>query len=218
VKYYPVLLDLKGLACLVVGGGAVAERKLNSLAETGAALTVVSPSLSPGLQSLSAADVFVHKCKTFEDRDLDGAFLVIAATDDHAVNEAIAAQCRKRGVLVNAATSPAASTFIVPSVVEQGGLLIAVSTCGASPALARRVREQLEREFGPEYAALLDVLGRLRKGLPDRVPDEATRRRIYETVVGSDILALLRQGDGDGAEEMIRKIVEREISRPAGPR
>ena len=210
MRYYPVFLDLQGRACLVVGGGNVAERKVRSLLNAGASLTVVSPSLSPGLRDLAAASSFAVRNRPFDEQDLDGAFLVVAATDDHALNASLAVLCRDRGILVNAVTSPEDSTFIVPSVVEQGDLLLAVSTCGASPALARNVRERLEREFGPEYAALLDLLGRLRKRLAAAVSDEAARRRIYETVIGSDVLAYLRQGDGDGAERLVQRIVERE--------
>jgi len=209
MKYYPVVLDLAGRVCLVAGGGAVAERKVRALLDAGAEVTVVSPSLTAGLRDRAAAGTLVHRSKLLEERDLEGAFLVIAATDDDAVNDNIAGHCRKRGVLVNVATSPAASSFLVPSVVERGDLLIAVSTSGASPALARQVRMRLEREFGPEYAALLEALARLRQRLPASVADEATRRGIYEAVVDSDALVLLQNGDHAGAERTIQSIVER---------
>lgn len=218
MKYYPVFLDLKGRTCLVVGGGVVAERKVRSLVAAGARVTVVSPSVSPGLASLAAEGSIVHKKNIFVEADLDGAFLAVAATDDRGLNERITEACRGRGILVNSVTSPAGSSFIVPSVVERGDLLIALSTSGASPALARRMRERLEKEFGPEYADLLDALGRLRKELPKRILDEATRRRLYETVLDSDILTLLRQGNKEGAERLIREFADRAFEKGQGSR
>ncbi len=210
MKYYPVFLDLKGKACLVAGGGTVAERKVRSLLDAGADLTVVSPSLTEGLRELVAARACVYRNRKFASADLEGMFLAVAATGDGAVNESIAAECKRRSVLVNAVTDPSAGTFIVPSVVAQGDLLIAISTCGSSPALAKRVRLRLEREYGSEYAALLDTLAHLRASLPRTVADEQARRRIYEEVVDSNILALLRQGDQEGAERLVRMIVDRE--------
>ncbi|MDH4163175.1 MAG: bifunctional precorrin-2 dehydrogenase/sirohydrochlorin ferrochelatase [Nitrospirota bacterium] len=210
MKYYPLALDIKGRACVVAGGGAVAERKVLSLISAGASVTVVSPALTGTLRALTAEGRISWLERAVAESDLEKAFLVIAATDDGAVNERMAQLCRDRGILVNVVTSPAASSFLVPSVVEQGDLLIAISTSGNSPALARKVRERLEQEFGPEYAALLEELARLRKELMAEVGDERVRRKVLESVVDSDVLALLKKGEAKAAGKRIREIVARE--------
>jgi precorrin-2 dehydrogenase/sirohydrochlorin ferrochelatase len=148
-----------------------------------------------------------HHPKTFEEQDIAGAYLVIAATNDAAVNEAVARACRKRGILVNAATSPDEGTFVVPSVVERGDLLIAISTCGDSPALARKVREDLERTYGTEYGVFLDKMANLRRRLLRDVADEAVRRKVYQAVVESDVLYLLKGGQAHEADLRIAEIV-----------
>ena len=207
MNYYPAFLDLRGRPCLLIGGGTVAERKAASLIDAGASLTVVSPSLTPSLQELASRNSIRHRQKHFDESDLAGVFLTIAATDDPEVNRAAAAACRSRGILANVATEPEAGSFIVPSVVERGDLLIAVSTSGASPALARKVRADLERMYGPEYGVLLEKMAVLRQRLLREVPDEAVRREAFRAIVDSDVLDLLREGAGDRADRRIAEIV-----------
>jgi precorrin-2 dehydrogenase / sirohydrochlorin ferrochelatase len=208
MKYYPVFLDVRERPCLVVGGGQVAERKAIALFDAGADLSLISPSLTPSLAELAGKGKITHHSKTFEERDIAGAYLVIAATNDAAVNEAVARVCRKRGVLVNAATSPDEGTFVVPSVVERGDLLIAISTCGDSPALARKVREDLERTYGPEYGTFLEKMANLRRRLLHDVADEDARRKVYQAVVDSDVLYLLKAGQVHEADLRIAEIVK----------
>jgi precorrin-2 dehydrogenase len=208
MNYYPAYLDLRGRSCLLVGGGAVAARKAAALLDAGGAVTVVSPTLAPALAELLRSGRIVHRRKRFEDPDLAGVFLALAATDDPAVNEAVAAACRQRGILVNAATRPEAGSFIVPSVVARGDLLIAVSTGGSSPALSRKVREELERSYGPEYGALLERMAVLRQRLLREMPDEAARREVFRAVVDSDVLGMLREGAFDRADRRIEEIVK----------
>jgi len=194
MKYYPVFLDLRRRSCLVIGGGSVAERKTLSLLEAGADVTVVSPALTAKLQNLSSAGKITHRKKHFDENDVAGAFLVFAATDSPEANTSAAQLCRKKKLLVNVASPPGESSFIVPSVVERGDLLIAVSTSGASPALSKKVRQELEKTYGPEYEQLLTWLSAIRKRLLDEVPDETERKKIFQTIVDSDVLDLLRQG------------------------
>ncbi len=208
MRYYPVYLDLRGRTCVVVGGGEVAERKSLSLFDAGADLIVVSPQLTHTLQELAGKGKVLHRKKSFDDNDVNGAFLVVAATDDGRVNESVAQACRKAGILVNVATSPDASTFIVPSIVERGDLLIAVSTCGDSPALARKVREDLERVYGPEYGVFLERMALLRRRLLTEVADEEVRRKIFQAVVDSDVLYLLKAGETHEADRRIAEIVK----------
>ena len=208
MRYYPILLDLRERPCLVVGGGAVAERKAISLFDAAADLTVVSPALTPALENLAHKNKIVHRRKPFDEHDLMGMYLVIAATDDPAVNAAVARACRQKNILVNVASPPEESTFIVPSVVERGDLLLAVSTCGSSPALAKQVRLDLERTYGPEYGMFLEKMSLLRRRLQHEVADEAVRRKVFQAVVESDVLYLLKGGAAHEADLRIAEIVK----------
>jgi len=208
MKYYPAFLDLRGRCCLVVGGGPVAERKAVALFDAGADLSVVSPELTPHLRELADKGKFTYWKKNFSEHDLAGMFLAVAATDDSAVNDAVAHACRKAGILVNVASAPDEGTFIVPSVVERGDLLIAISTCGDSPALARRVREELERTYGAEYGLFLEKMALLRRRLLQEVPNEEVRRKVFQALVDADILYLLRAGQVHEADHRIEEIVK----------
>jgi len=208
MRYYPVFLDVRERPCVVVGGGRVAERKAIALFDAGANLTVVSPALTPALRELAGKGKIMHQPREYREQDLAGAFLVIAATDDAVVNGDVARACRKNGSLVNVATSPDESSFIVPSVVERGDLLIAVSTCGDSPALARKVREDLEKAYGAEYGVFLEKMANLRRRLLQEVPDEEVRRKVYQAVVDSDVLSLLRAGQVHEAERRIAEVAK----------
>jgi precorrin-2 dehydrogenase / sirohydrochlorin ferrochelatase len=206
MKYYPIFLDLRRRSCLVIGGGGVAERKVLSLLEAGAEVTIVSPTLSQKLQDLSSAGKITHRKKHFDENDLIGSFLVFGATDSPEVNTAAARLCRKKNLLVNVAAPPGESSFIVPSVVERGDLLIAVSTSGASPALSKKVRQELEKTYGPEYDLLLARLAAIRKRLLDEVPDESARKKVFQAIVDSDVLDLLRQGKTHAAGQRMADI------------
>jgi len=200
MKYYPVYLDLCDRPCVVIGGGAVAERKALALLEAGAEVTVISPTLTEKLLALSASGKISHLPKHYEEKDLFGEFLVIAATDSAEVNTRVARECRKKHVLVNAATRPGESNFIVPSVVERGDLLISISTSGASPALARKIRQDVEQRYGAEYGIFLDKLSLIRKRVLEEIADESSRRRVFQTIVDSDVIDLIGQGKTHEAE------------------
>jgi precorrin-2 dehydrogenase len=200
MKYYPAYLDLRDRPCLVIGGGAVAERKTLSLLEAGADVAVVSPSLNAKLHELSLSGKITHIKRNFEEQDLSGRSLVIAATDSPEVNSHAAQACRKKHLLVNVASPPEESTFIVPSTLERGELLIAVSTSGASPALAKKIRQELEERYGPEYAVFIEKLSSIRARLREEVSDEKSRRRILQAIVDSDAIELIRRGQSHEAE------------------
>ena len=206
MKYYPAYLDLRERPCMVIGGGGVAERKALSLIEAGAVITVISPSLTPKLHDLSESGKINHLKKNFEDRDVSGAYLVIAATDSPEVNSSVARICKKKQVLVNVAVPPAEGSFIAPAVVERGDLLIAVSTSGASPALSRKIRQELEKQFGPEYDLFLSKLTGIRKRMLEEIADENARRKIFQSIVDSDVIDLLRQGKTHEAELRMAEI------------
>ena len=206
MKYYPAYLDLRERPCLVIGGGAVAERKALALLEAGAAVTIVSPALTSKLHELSDSGKISYLQKQYEENDLSGPFLVIAATDSAEVNTLVASACRKKHVLVNVATPPEESNFIVPSVVERGDLLIAISTSGTSPALAKKVRQDIEERYGAEYEIFLEKLSAIRKRVLEEVPDESKRRQVFQAIVDSDVIDLIRQGKTHAAELRMAEI------------
>ncbi len=194
MKFFPVYLDLRDRCGVVVGGGQVAERKALSLLEGGANVTVVSPSLTRKLQDLAASGKITHLAKPFEEEDVAGAYIVIAATGIPDVNAKIGRLCRKKQVLVNVAAPPDESSFIMPSVVDRGALLIAISTSGESPALSKKIRMELEKMFGPEYDLFLQRMSLLRSRLMAQMKEEGERRRIFQSIADSDVLDLLRKG------------------------
>lgn len=206
MKYYPIYLDLRERPCLVIGGGRVAERKTLSLLEAGADVSIVSPELSPKLRELSVAGKITHRSGMFEDRDLTDTFLVIAATNSTEVNSRAARACKQKKILVNVAAPPGESTFIVPSVVDRGELLIAISTSGASPALSKKIRRELEERYGREYELFLQKMLVVRKRLMEEAGDETARRFVLRTLAESDVLDLLQQGNIPEAEHRMAEI------------
>ena len=191
-SYYPVFLDLRGRRCVVIGGGEVARRKVESLQAAGAEVTVVAPRMRemPAGVTITARE--------FRPGDLDGAFFVISATDDRAVNSAVAAEAEARGILINVVDVPAESSVILPAVVRRGEFVLAVSTGGASPALARRLRQRLEQEFGEEYGELIAFLKSLRQAWEPCYKAEgippAARKAAWEEVLDLPLLDWLRAG------------------------
>jgi uroporphyrin-III C-methyltransferase/precorrin-2 dehydrogenase/sirohydrochlorin ferrochelatase len=213
-NYYPVLLDLRNRRAVVVGGGTVAEGKVGPLLEAGAEVTVIAPALTPGLSLRAREDRLVHVGRSYQPGDLMDAHLVIAATDDPEVNHAVHAEAEKRRIPVNVVDDPAYCGFILPSILRQGELVVAVSTSGNAPALAVRIRERLERELGDEYRRFLELAGSIRAPLADRFPDFQIRKRLWYRLVDSDMLALLRAGEEDRARQRMTEIMGVEI--PSG--
>ncbi|MBI4378720.1 MAG: bifunctional precorrin-2 dehydrogenase/sirohydrochlorin ferrochelatase, partial [Nitrospinae bacterium] len=162
LRYYPAYLDIRDKKCLVLGGGAVAERKVGLLLNCEAHICVVSPDLTSGLEELNVRGQIEYIRGEFQEEYLEDVFLVIGATDKKETNTRIYTEAVKRGILVNIADSPELCSFLVPSVVERGDLIISISTCGKSPALAKKIREELEDRYGIEYAEFLCIMGKLR--------------------------------------------------------
>ena len=175
-RYFPINLALGGCDCLVVGGGAVALRKVRTLVACGAHVAIVSPEFCPELEALEGVQLIQDE---FADEHAEGATLVFAATDDPAVNSRVAHAARSRGALVNVADTPAECDFIVPSTLTRGGLTISVCSGGAAPALSRRIREGLEEQFPDSYADFVALLAELRPLVIERVPDIGRRRDIF---------------------------------------
>ncbi len=192
VGYYPILLEMTGRPCLVVGGGPVAERKATGLLAAGARVTVVSPALCPGLEVLALEGRLQWRPREYRVGDLAGFALAMVATDDGQVNEAVAGEGREQGVWVNAADDPAHCDFTLPSVLRRGELVVAVATGGASPALSRLIREELEAYFTEDYTALADVAGEVRRELRQLAcrPDAEA----WRTALDADLRRLIAEG------------------------
>ena len=194
--YIPIFLDVTGRRCVVVGGGEVAARKAESLLAAGARVTIVSPSLSaPSLAAAVERGLATHIDREYRRGDIAGCVLAYAATDDPALHRALADEARALGVLLNVVDVPELCSFIAPAVIKRGALQIAVSTGGASPAFAARLRRELEKQFGIEYGVALKVLRAVRNRLRgDEIdPDERMRRlkelaesRLLEAIVARD--------------------------------
>ncbi len=186
-RYYPLFLDVTRKLCLVVGGGRVAERKVRSLLACGAKVRVVSPRATKGIRKLYETGRIEVKSRAYHVADLDGAALVFAATNDGPVNQKVSEDARKRKVPVNVADSPDLCDFIVPAVVRRGPVVIAISTSGALPILARRLREEIEERLSEDYARCAVKVGRLRKLLMERVGERKKRQKILKELSKRDI-------------------------------
>lgn len=203
---YPAIILLDGRLAVVVGAGQVGERKVRTLLDAGARVRVVAPDPTDALRAQAKEGAIELVERPFARGDLDGAAIVVAATDDTAVNQAVFEEATARGVPVNVVDDVERCTFIAPSIVRRGSLVIAISTGGDAPALAVRLRERFEREFGEEYAVLLDLLGQLRREVA--VPgDQAERARRWYRVVDSDVMDLVREGRPDDARARARALL-----------
>ncbi|MBU0973264.1 MAG: bifunctional precorrin-2 dehydrogenase/sirohydrochlorin ferrochelatase [Proteobacteria bacterium] len=195
MKYYPVFLDVKDRDCLVVGGGEVGTRKALGLSRSGARVRVISKTFSQKLEAGKKSAGICLECKSYDPSDLDTVFLVFAATDNGSLNRRIQADAKARNLLCNIADDPDRSDFILPSVVDRGDLLCAVSTSGASPALAKHIRKDLEQRFGPEYEDFLVLMGNIRKKLLEAGHDPAAHKKIFTALVEKNLPALIAARD-----------------------
>lgn len=196
--YYPIFLELAGRPCVVIGGGGVAERKVEGLLEVGASVTVVSPSLTARLEAWAREGRIRHVGRAYGPGDLAGSELAFVATDDGRVNADVAREGKERGVWVNAADDPAHCDFILPSVLRRGELQVAVATGGSSPALSRAVREELEAYFTPDYAVLAEVVSEVRRELKERA--RLPGAEAWQKVLDGDLRRLIAEGRREEAK------------------
>ncbi|HUK57493.1 MAG TPA: bifunctional precorrin-2 dehydrogenase/sirohydrochlorin ferrochelatase [Nitrospiria bacterium] len=207
MRYFPALLDLRNKPVVVIGGGRVAERKVLTLLACGAQVTVISPTLTRKLAYLALAGAIRRRARRWRPADLREAFLIMATTNDRKTNAEIARRVDPDARLINTADDPSRCNVISPAVMTRGDLIIAVSTNGKSPALARRIRMELEQSFGAEYGKFLRLLGSIRQQVQSQVPLMARRRQILQRLTASDLLPLIRQGKKRQIQKRIRKIV-----------
>jgi precorrin-2 dehydrogenase/sirohydrochlorin ferrochelatase len=195
MSYFPINVDIRNRPCTVIGGGRVALRKVKGLLDCGADVTLISPEATRELEMMAVQGRITWYARGYKPGDLAGSFLVIAATDDEAVQEQIHAEAAAGNLLLNVADVPKWCNFILPATVRQGDLAISISTAGKSPALAKRLRQELEKSFGPEYNLALELMGSLRpvvlaKGLP-----HAKNKIIFEELLHPELISLLTKGD-----------------------
>jgi siroheme synthase-like protein len=202
MSYYPAMLNISGRRCVVVGGGKVAWRKAQALRDGGGRVIVISPRLGPELAKLAEDGRIEIIKRDYQEGDLEGAFMAVAATDDASVNQSVSREAREKGVLVNVADGPAASDFIVPSAGRVGDITLAVATGGQSPALARRIRLKLEEALGAEYATLLEMVAEVRREMQQRGKEIANDR--WEAALEMDeLLKLIKKGETEKARQAL---------------
>lgn len=211
---YPIFADLTGLPVLVVGGGHVAERKIAMLLAAGARVRVGAPMLTPALLQQVEEGRIERLDGTFQPAWLDGAWLAIAATDDHELNARVAASAEERRILANVVDAPALSRFQVPAVVDRTPLTVAISTGGAAPVIARRVRETLEAELDHALGPLTALAQKHRTRITQRWPDLAERRAFYDWLHDGPVMALLRNARSTDAERMLLDALHAPASPP----
>lgn len=182
MELFPMFLKLEGKSCLVVGAGRIAEAKIESLRRAGACIRVVAPQATPAIRAFARREAIVWERRAFLPKDLDGAQLVVAATSSPAVHEEVYREAERRRVPCNVVDDPPRCDFYFPAVVRRGPLQIAISTGGRCPSLAQLLRERLELEFGPEYSAWVEGLGRDRQEIFARVASPARRRRLLRAL------------------------------------
>jgi precorrin-2 dehydrogenase / sirohydrochlorin ferrochelatase len=203
---YPLFVSLEKRVCLVVGGGAVAERKTRLILQYGATVRLVAEDLSPWLQAQCEEGTVLLVGRTYTKDCLGEVDLVFAATSDWALNRLIAEDAAQRHLLCNMATEPEQGSFIVPAMLERGPLTIAISTGGASPALAVRIKQQLEREFGAEWIVLLRLMALLRAAIQARGLDSVENQNIYRRIVDLPLLEGIHGGEKAALLEAITEI------------
>ncbi len=201
-RYYPAFIDLRGKTCVVVGGGKVAERKVLSLLRSGAAVRIVSPEITGTLRKQKDKGIIEHIKRGYRKGDLKGAFLVIAATSDYCINAKVS---HDAACLVNVVDEPELANFIVPSLINRGPLAIAVSTSGASPAVAKAIRKELESMYGTAFGLFLEVLKKLRKKAVQEITDKQVREDFLKGAASERVLAVLRDR---GFKEAKKRVVE----------
>lgn len=200
-EYYPVYLNLAGKQCVILGGGTIAQGKIAALRDAGAVITVISPQATDGIKHAAQRGHITFRQREYQPGDLEGAFIAVAATNVWHVNRRIYEEAEQRGVLLNVVDDPDQCTFIAPSIVRRAPVTLAISTGGASPALARKMRETLDHAPALKWADLANALGRARRIIKERraVIDPAR----WQCVITDDLLQLAQAGQDDAAVDII---------------
>jgi len=207
MQYYPVSLDVKNRKCLVVGGGGVGTRKVMTLLDCGAKVTVVSPDVRENLLELADSGLLILEKRHYLKTDLAGMFLVIGTTDDEELNRQISMDAENLNMLCNIADRPKVCNFILPSIVNRGDLTISISTSGKSPALAKRLRIELEEQFGNEYAVLLRLMGAIRKKLLSQKHEPEAHKQLFEQLISRGLLDMICGNQKDKIDSLLCEVL-----------
>jgi precorrin-2 dehydrogenase len=204
--YYPVLLDLTGRRCVMIGGGVIAERRVDALVTAGAHVIVISPRLTPALLALAGEGRIEHEPRRYREGDLAGADLAFVATDAGEVNAAVAREARERQIWINAADDPARCAFILPALVRRGDLTVAVATGGSSPALARAIREELEAYLTDDYATLAAIAAEVRREI--RASGRSVTAEAWRRALGPEVRRLIVERGREDAKHRLLELLE----------
>jgi precorrin-2 dehydrogenase len=207
-RYCPLFVSLQGRLCLVVGGGQVAERKIRTMLPYGPSIRVVSRTLTTWLQEQCKQELIAHAGTHYHQRHLEGVHLVFAATDNPALNMQVATDAKERRTWCNMATDPQLGSMVVPAIVEQGPLTIAISTAGLSPSAARHIRQVLEQQFGPEWTPYLLLLGSIRTAIQRKNLGTDENQRMFREIVQLPLLQWLREGRQEAALEALNRLCQ----------
>jgi precorrin-2 dehydrogenase/sirohydrochlorin ferrochelatase len=207
MRYYPVNLDIRERPCLVVGAGRVGARKVKTLIQCGAMVTVVSPEASSSILQLAADKAIVLKERPYRSSDVGGMFLVIGATDDETLNRRIHADAEHRHLLCNIADRPEICNFVLPAIVRRGDFVMAISTAGKSPAFAKHIRKRLEDQYGAEYGELLDLMGAIRSRLLAEAHEPEAHKTLFEQLIAGDLLTLVKNKAVGQIDHLLEKVL-----------
>ena len=211
MSFYPICLDLEAKRCVVVGGGRVAERKVMGLLACGAQVSVISPELTEELNRQYSEGKLQWINREYRHGDLAQAFLVIAATDDEETQKLVYREAAAGNLLLNVADVPGRCNFILPATARQGDLAISVSTAGKSPALARKIRMELEKSYGPEYRVLVDILGVIRPEILKFGLPQPENEQLFNKLLHDDLPAWVRDRDRESIENHFREVLGTKI-------
>jgi siroheme synthase-like protein len=206
MELYPIFMKMSGRPVLVVGGGSVGTRKVHGLLAAGTSVTLVSPVVTDFLRELADSGRIAWRARPFEECDLDGMGLAMVATNDRVLNERVVLAAHARGILVNVADVPDLCDFFLPSILERGPLMVAISTTGAAPALARRIRDELKTIFPPSLGKYVALLGHFRSEVKRLAPDKL--KKVAEAMAASEARALWESGQPEAARALLKRLIE----------
>lgn len=212
MKYFPVFLNLTNRLVLFVGNGPETASKLLQLRQTGANLRVVSPEPLPVMETLAKSGEIVLHARPFQESDVTGVWLVVSSSNDRALNERIFAAAQRERIFCNIVDVTNLCSFISPAILRQGEVQVAISTGGASPALAQRLKAEIAGIFGPEYGVMADLLGNIRPRVMQEIPDREERFALFHRMVQSEMMTLVRQGNLAAAKQIAENLVYQSLT------
>ena len=208
MRYYPIYLNLTDKRSIVVGGGTIAEGKVNGLLEADAKVVVIAPEVTLGVRKLAESGKVIWEQRVYRDGDLEGAAIAISATDDPQINHQVWEEADRRGILINVVDDVPYCNFIAPAIVRRGDITLAISTNGKMPALSAHLRREMERTFGEEYVRALEMTTPMREELGEQHLDYTVRQRLWRKLFEeTDMINLLRKGDDEAARKLAREVL-----------